>query len=312
MKENEGKKYIATPTRTNEILKRYKLTMKKSLGQNFIIDPNILANMIEAGEIDKETCVIEIGPGIGALTERLAEAAKKVVTFEVDRRLAPVLKKELADYSNIEVIFEDILQVNLQEIFKTHFSPDDRIVVAANLPYYITTPIIMRFVEEQLPIDMFVMMMQKEVAQRMTAKPSSKAYGSLTMAIDYYTEAEIAFHVPKTVFVPQPNVDSAVLKLKRRIEPKVKVTNETFFFQLIRFSFQQRRKTLWNNLISHFGKEEDVKAQLAKGLETAGIDPGRRAETLSIEEFATLSDQLEGLYQSEIEKKNEKMNKKNE
>lgn len=297
MNESENKKYIATPSRTNEILKRYKLTMKKSLGQNFIIDPNILTKMIEAGEIDKDTCVIEIGPGIGALTERLAEAAKKVVTFEVDKRLAPILKRELANHSNIEVIFQDILQVNLQEVFQTHFEPEDRIVVAANLPYYITTPIIMRFVEQQLPIDMFVMMMQKEVAQRMTAQPSTKAYGSLTIAVDYYTEAEIAFNVPKTVFIPQPNVDSAILKLKRRTQPKVDVINETFFFQMIRFSFQQRRKTLWNNLLSHFGKNEDVKEELTRGLEAAGIDPGRRAETLSIEEFAILADQLTELSQ---------------
>ncbi|UJF16191.1 16S rRNA (adenine(1518)-N(6)/adenine(1519)-N(6))-dimethyltransferase RsmA [Jeotgalibaca sp. MA1X17-3] len=299
MNDSEQKKYIATPSRTNEIIKRYKLTMKKSLGQNFIIDPNILTKMIEAGEIDKDTCVIEVGPGIGALTERLAEAAKKVVTFEVDTRLKPILKRELADHSNIEVIFQDILQANLQEIFETHFEPEDRIVVAANLPYYITTPIIMRFVEEQLPIDTFVMMMQKEVAQRMTAQPSTKAYGSLTIAIDYYTHAEIAFHVPKTVFIPQPNVDSAILKLQRRVEPKVDVVNEKFFFQLIRFSFQQRRKTLWNNLTSHFGKNEDVKEELTRGLQAAGIDPGRRAETLSIEEFATLADELTELSQRE-------------
>lgn len=299
MNDSGHKKYIATPSRTNEILKRYKLTMKKSLGQNFIIDPNILTKMIEAGEIDKDTCVIEVGPGIGALTERLAEAAKKVVTFEVDTRLKPVLKRELADYSNIEVIFQDILQVNLHEVFETHFDPEDRIVVAANLPYYITTPIIMRFVEEQLPIDRFVMMMQKEVAQRMTAQPSTKAYGSLTIAIDYYTHAEIAFHVPKTVFIPQPNVDSAILKLERRGQPKIKVHNEKFFFQLIRFSFQQRRKTLWNNLTSHFGKNEDVKNELLIGLQAAGIDPGRRAETLSIEEFGALADGLTELAQRE-------------
>lgn len=303
MNDSEHKKYIATPSRTNEILKRYKLTMKKSLGQNFIIDPNILTKMIEAGEIDKDTCVIEVGPGIGALTERLAEAAKKVVTFEVDTRLKPILKRELADHSNIEVIFQDILQANLQEIFETHFEPEDRIVVAANLPYYITTPIIMRFVEEQLPIDMFVMMMQKEVAQRMTAQPSTKAYGSLTIAIDYYTHAEIAFHVPKTVFIPQPNVDSAILKLKRRVQPKINVVNEKFFFQLIRFSFQQRRKTLWNNLTSHFGKNEDVKEEITRGLQAAGIDPGRRAETLSIEEFATLADELTELSQRETSHK---------
>lgn len=285
-------KDIATPTRTNQILKKYGLNMKKSLGQNFLIEPSILTNMLEAADIDKDTCVIEIGPGIGALTERLARAAKKVVAFEVDERLKPILKTELADYDNITVIFQDILQANVRDIIAEHFEEGDRIVVAANLPYYITTPIIMNFIEANLPIDTFVMMMQKEVAQRMTAQPSSKNYGSLTIAIDYYTEAEIATIVPRRVFVPQPNVDSAVLKLSRRDEVKVAVEDEKLFFQLTRGSFQQRRKTLWNNLLSLFGKTDDVKDMLTASLEAAGIEASRRAETLSIEEFANLANQI--------------------
>lgn len=288
----QKRKDIATPGRTNEILKKYGLSMKKSLGQNFLVEPNILTKMLEAGTIDHETSVIEVGPGIGALTERLAREAKHVLSFEVDQRLEPILAAELADYSNIEIIFQDILEANVPEVIESHFEPDARIVVAANLPYYITTPIIMNFIEANLPIDVFVMMMQKEVAQRMTAKPGSKEYGSLTIAIDYYTQAEIAFIVPKTVFVPQPNVDSAVLKLTRRSHPKVAVDNETLFFRLIRISFQQRRKTLWNNLQSHFGKTEEVKTALRTALEEVNIDGSRRAETLSIEEFAALANAM--------------------
>lgn len=285
-------KNIATPSRTKQILKKYGLTMKKSLGQNFLVEPGILTKMLAAGEIDKDTVVIEIGPGIGALTERLAQEAKQVIAFEVDRRLEPILKNELAEYDNIEVIFQDILEANLPELFADRFEPTDRIVVAANLPYYITTPIIMNFIEANLPVDAYVMMMQKEVADRMTASPGSKNYGSLTVAIDYYTEAEISFIVPRTVFVPQPNVDSAVLKLKRREEPKVAVDNEAFYFRLTRGSFQHRRKTLWNNLMGIYGKSDEAKEALRLGLEAVGIEGSRRGETLSIEEFAALANEF--------------------
>lgn len=290
-------KNIATPSRTKQILKKYGLTMKKSLGQNFLVEPGILTKMLSAGEIDKDTVVIEIGPGIGALTERLAQEAKQVIAFEVDRRLEPILKNELAEYDNIEVIFQDILEANLPELFADRFEPTDRIVVAANLPYYITTPIIMNFIEANLPVDAYVMMMQKEVAERMTASPGSKNYGSLTVAIDYYTEAEISFIVPRTVFVPQPNVDSAVLKLKRREVPKVTVENEAFYFRLTRGSFQHRRKTLWNNLMGIYGKTDEAKEALRLGLEAVGIEGSRRAETLAIEEFAALANEF---YQSDV------------
>lgn len=290
-------KNIATPSRTKQILKKYGLTMKKSLGQNFLVEPGILTKMLAAGEIDKDTVVIEIGPGIGALTERLAQEAKQVIAFEVDRRLEPILKNELAEYDNIEVIFQDVLEANLPELFANRFEPTDRIVVAANLPYYITTPIIMNFIEANLPVDAYVMMMQKEVAERMTASPGSKNYGSLTVAIDYYTEAEISFIVPRTVFAPQPNVDSAVLKLKRREVPKVTVENEAFYFRLTRGSFQHRRKTLWNNLMGIYGKTDEAKEALRLGLEAVGIEGSRRAETLAIEEFAALANEF---YQSDV------------
>ena len=231
------------------------------------------------------------------MTERLAQEAKQVIAFEVDRRLEPILKNELAEYDNIEVIFQDILEANLPELFADRFEPTDRIVVAANLPYYITTPIIMNFIEANLPVDAYVMMMQKEVAERMTASPGSKNYGSLTVAIDYYTEAEISFIVPRTVFVPQPNVDSAVLKLKRREVPKVTVENEAFYFRLTRGSFQHRRKTLWNNLMGIYGKTDEAKEALRLGLEAVGIEGSRRAETLAIEEFAALANEF---YQSDV------------
>lgn len=286
------KKLIATPSRTNEILKRYQLEAKKSLGQNFLMEPQVLADMVATGEIDQETNVIEIGPGIGALTEVLAQEAKEVLAFELDQRLLPVLANELADYDNIHVRHADILEVDIKATVSQYFPADERLLVVANLPYYITTPIIFKLLESGLRFDGFVLMMQKEVAERLTASPNSKAYGSLTIAIDYYCEAEIAFTVPRTVFKPRPNVDSAILYLKRRPEAKLSVQDEDFFFRLVRASFKQRRKTLWNNLRQFFGKDPQVLSRVEEALDQAGIDPKRRAETLTIEEFARLSDAL--------------------
>ncbi|MDK6369072.1 16S rRNA (adenine(1518)-N(6)/adenine(1519)-N(6))-dimethyltransferase RsmA [Aerococcus sp. UMB9870] len=286
------KKLIATPSRTNEILKRYQLEAKKSLGQNFLMEPQVLADMVATGEIDQETNVIEIGPGIGALTEVLAQEAKEVLAFELDQRLLPVLANELADYDNIHIHHADILEVDIKATVSQYFSADERLLVVANLPYYITTPIIFKLLESGLRFDGFVLMMQKEVAERLTASPNSKAYGSLTIAIDYYCEAEIAFTVPRTVFKPRPNVDSAILYLKRRPEAKLSVQDEDFFFRLVRASFKQRRKTLWNNLRQFFGKDPQVLSRVEEALDQAGIDPKRRAETLTIEEFARLSDAL--------------------
>lgn len=283
---------IATPSRTAEIVKKYGLSMKKSLGQNFLIEPNILTKIIDVSDLTKDTNVIEVGPGIGALTERLARVSNHVLTFEIDQRLLPVLEDTLGKYDNITVVHRDILETKLPEDVQQYVDLQKPLSVVANLPYYITTPIIMHFLESGLPIDTFVMMMQKEVAQRMTAKPNSKAYGSLTIAIQYYMHAEIAFIVPKTVFSPQPNVDSAILKLKRRTQPLVQVNDESLFFKLVKISFTQRRKTLWNNLIQEFGKSPEQKLQLEKALQVAGIEPSVRAEALSIEDFARLSDAL--------------------
>ncbi|MBS4762293.1 16S rRNA (adenine(1518)-N(6)/adenine(1519)-N(6))-dimethyltransferase RsmA [Carnobacteriaceae bacterium zg-ZUI252] len=283
---------IATPTRTAEIVKKYGLSMKKSLGQNFLIEPNILTKIIEASGINEQTNVIEVGPGIGALTERIARVANHVLAFEIDQRLLPVLADTLSPYNNITVVHEDILKAKLPEDVTTRLDMTKPLSVVANLPYYITTPIIMHFLDSQLPIETFVMMMQKEVAQRMTAKPASKAYGSLTVAIQYYMHAELAFIVPKTVFSPQPNVDSAILKLTRRDKPLVDVSDEPLFFNVVKASFTQRRKTLWNNLTQFFGKGESEKAWLENALSLAKIDPSVRGEALSIEDFARLANAL--------------------
>lgn len=286
------RKDIATPSRTKEILAKHGFSVKKSLGQNFIVDPNILVNIVAAASLDKDTNVVEVGPGIGALTEHLARASKEVVAFEIDNRLLPVLADTLSPYDNVEIVHTDVLKANLAEILTPRLNLEERLMVVANLPYYITTPIIMHFLESEIRIDGLVIMTQKEVGDRITVAPGTKAYGSLSIAIQYYMEAEIAFIVPKTVFVPQPKVDSAIIKLTRREQPSVIVKNEKIFFQVARAAFVQRRKTLWNNLLVRYGKEEEIKEKLVKALELADIDPKRRGETLSLAEFGRLSDAI--------------------
>lgn len=285
-------KDIATPSRTREILQKHGFSFKKSLGQNFLTEPNILQKIVATAEIDEHTNVIEVGPGIGALTEHLARAAHQVLAFEIDDRLIPVLEDTLSPYDNIKVVHNDILKVDLKKE-TAYFDQAMPIKVVANLPYYITTPIMMHILESDLAVDEMVVMMQREVADRISAKPGTKAYGSLSIAVQYYMEASTAFIVPKTVFVPQPNVDSAILRLIRRETPAVEVTNENEFFKLTKAAFNMRRKTLWNNLLSSYGKDEVTKAWLEAGLQQAEIDPKRRGETLSLEEFARLSNALE-------------------
>ncbi|KPH75780.1 MULTISPECIES: 16S rRNA (adenine(1518)-N(6)/adenine(1519)-N(6))-dimethyltransferase RsmA [Bacillaceae] len=280
--------YIATPSRTKEILNKYKFTFKKSLGQNFLVDVNILQNIVKHAGIDKDSGAIEIGPGIGALTEQLAIHADKVVAFEIDQRLLPILKDTLGDYSNINLIHQDILEANVKEIIEENFAPDQKVHVVANLPYYITTPILMKLIQDKLPVSSITVMIQKEVAERMAAEPNTKSYGSLTIALQYYTEAEVVMVVPKTVFMPQPNVDSAILKLNLREKPPVHVQDEDFFFDIIKASFAQRRKTLQNNLKSFF-KDKYDKDMITDILLQSGIDFKRRGESLSIEEFAHLA-----------------------
>lgn len=285
-------KDIATPVRTKEIMKKYGFSFKKSLGQNFLIDPNILRNITEYAGLTKETGVIEIGPGIGALTEHLARAAKKVVAYEIDQRLLPILADTLAPYDNVKIIHEDILKADIHQMIEEEFAEAKDIMVVANLPYYVTTPIILKLLEEKLPIRGIVVILQKEVGDRIAAKPGTKEYGSLSIAIQYSTTAETVMIVPKSVFVPQPNVDSAVIRMLLRDHPAVSVKDERFFFHITKMSFAQRRKTLMNNLTSGLPDGRKRKSDIASALERARIEPSRRGETLSMDEFAALSEAL--------------------
>lgn len=285
-------KDIATPIRTQEILKKYGFSFKKSLGQNFIIDPNILRNIVSHAELTKDSAAIEIGPGIGALTEHLARAAGKVVAFEIDQRLLPVLEDTLSPYDNVEIIHSDILEANVKQIFEDKLTGIKDVMVVANLPYYVTTPILLKLLMDRLPIRGMVVMMQKEVADRITAVPGTKAYGSLSIAIQYYMKAEVAMVVPRGVFMPQPNVESAVIKLTRHETPPVQVMDEDFLFQVSRGSFVQRRKTIINNLQSSLPNGKEKKEIIIECLQKVNIDPSRRGETLSIEEFGRLADEL--------------------
>ena len=285
---------IADYSVTKAVLERHGFTFKKSFGQNFLTDTNILQKIVDTAEIDDQVNVIEIGPGIGALTEFLAERAAEVMAFEIDHRLVPILADTLRDFDNVTVVNEDILKVDLAQHIQNFKNPDLPIKVVANLPYYITTPILMHLIESGIPFSEFVVMMQKEVADRISAKPNTKAYGSLSIAVQYYMTAKVAFIVPRTVFVPAPNVDSAILKMVRRPEPAVVVEDESFFFKVSKASFTHRRKTLWNNLTGYFGKTEEIKDKLTKALEQAGLSPSVRGEALGLEEFASLADALKG------------------
>lgn len=279
---------IATPTRTVDIMRRYDIKMKKSLGQNFLIEPQILDKMIETGQIDHHTTVVEIGPGIGALTEFLARNAKKVIAFEIDSRFVEILKETLSDYENVTIHHQDILKVNFNDSIYQNLHDAERLVVVANLPYYITTPIIMNLIESNLKFDQLVMMMQKEVAERMTATVNTKSYNSLTLAIQNTMDAKIAFIVPKSVFIPQPNVDSAVLSLTRLEHPIAEVDNLEKFHHLIQICFVQRRKTIWNNL-RNAAKDLNLSLdQLETALDKAQIEKTRRAESLTLEDYQRL------------------------
>ncbi|MGT2686886.1 16S rRNA (adenine(1518)-N(6)/adenine(1519)-N(6))-dimethyltransferase RsmA [Streptococcus porcinus] len=286
---------IADYSVTRAILERHGFTFKKSFGQNFLTDTNILQKIVDTARIDKNVNVIEIGPGIGALTEFLAENAAEVMAFEIDDRLVPILADTLRDFDNVQVINQDILKADLQTQIQGFENPELPIKVVANLPYYITTPILMHLIESKIPFQEFVVMMQREVADRISAEPNTKAYGSLSIAVQYYMAAKVAFIVPRTVFVPAPNVDSAILKMERRVEPLIKVQDEDFFFRVAKVGFVHRRKTLWNNLTSHFGKSEETKKKLENALELAGIKANIRGEALTIAEFGKLADALKSV-----------------
>ncbi|MCL6458847.1 MAG: 16S rRNA (adenine(1518)-N(6)/adenine(1519)-N(6))-dimethyltransferase RsmA [Gorillibacterium sp.] len=282
---------IATPGRTKAIVKKHGIVMKKSLGQNFLIDTNILQKIVIAAELGEAKGALEIGPGIGALTEQLAKASGKVTAVEIDQRLVPVLAETLAAYDNVTIVHGDILKLQLASLIETQFAGCEGVSVVANLPYYVTTPIIMKLLEEKLPLENIVVMIQKEVADRMTARPGTKDYGSLSIAVQYYCVAELVTIVPRTVFIPQPRVDSAIIRLKLRDNPAVEVSNEAFFFTTVQASFAQRRKTLGNNLLARFFAK-DQRETMNELLVGIGIDPVRRGETLSMIEFARLAEAL--------------------
>ena len=274
------KPIIASPQVTQHILNRFKLRADKKLGQNFLIDENVVHQIVAAAELSEADTVLEVGPGIGTLTQGLAESKARVVAVELDTRLLPVLATTLNGYDNVRVVHGDILKVNImEEVGAPSFK------VCANLPYYITTPIIFALLEKRLPMERLVAMVQKEVAERMAAQPGGKEYGALSVAIQYYTEPKIAFIVPPTSFIPAPAVDSAVIVCKRREKPPVEGCDEGLFFRVVKAAFSLRRKMLSNSLKNMGIKSE----QVAKWLELAGVDGKRRAETLSLEDFAKLT-----------------------
>ncbi len=283
-------KDIATVSQTLEIIKKHNFHIKKSYGQNFLVDVNILNKIIDFAEITEKTMVIEIGPGIGSLTEQLAKRAKKVVAYEIDKMLIPILKDTLKSYQNIKIIHEDVLKADVMRMIQEEFEEGQDIAVVANLPYYITTPILMGLLEKELPIKRYCLMMQKEVAQRLCGGPNTKAYNALTIAVQYYTIPKIVMSIPSTVFIPKPNVDSSVIKFDVRNQPIVQVINEEFFFKVVRGSFIQRRKTIYNNLKQSL--IDIAPEEILKGLEKANIDHSIRGEALTIQQFALLSDTL--------------------
>ncbi|OEK72973.1 16S rRNA methyltransferase [Staphylococcus saprophyticus] len=293
-------KDIATPTRTKALLNQYGFNFKKSLGQNFLIDVNIIHNIIDASDIDEQTGIIEVGPGMGSLTEQLAKSAKKVMAFEIDQRLIPVLKDTMGPYDNVTVINEDILKADIAHYVKEHLADCEKIMVVANLPYYITTPILLNLMQQKLPIDGYVVMMQKEVGERLNAQVGTKAYGSLSIVAQYYTETSKVLTVPKSVFLPPPNVDSIVVKLMKRPTPIVDIDDENKFFKMTKAAFSQRRKTINNNYQSLFVNGKVNKEKILEWLEAAGIDPRRRGETLSIKEFAKLYNELQNFTELEF------------
>lgn len=275
---------LTSPRTIRSIQEKFGFTFKKGLGQNFLTSADILEEIVNAAEI--ESGVIEVGPGFGVLTSELAKNSDKVVSIEIDERLLEVLEYTLADYDNVKIVNADILKLDLHKLIQEEFN-GEKISLAANLPYYITTPIITRLLEEKLPLKNIVVMVQKEVAVRMAAKPGSKDYGAITVLCQYYTEPSVVTTVPASLFVPPPKVDSAVLKLKIREKPAVSVTDEKMFFRVVKAAFSQRRKTLLNCLCSNFAMPKNEISQL---LEDIGITPSGRGETLSLKEFADIAD----------------------
>lgn len=281
---------LSNPQKTIEIIQKYEFAFQKKFGQNFLIDGHVLNKIIAAADITKDDFVLEIGPGIGTMTQYLAEAAGRVMAVEIDRMLIPILRETLQEYDNVEILNEDILKVDIGALVEEK-NGGKPVKVVANLPYYITTPIIMGLLEKHVPVESITVMVQKEVAQRMQAEPGTKDYGALSLAVQYYCEPYIVANVPPNCFIPRPRVGSAVIRLRTHREPPVKTEHEALMFRLIRASFNQRRKTLANGLNNSpelfFSKEE-----IADAIEKLGVPPTVRGEALTLEQFARLADIL--------------------
>ena len=279
---------------TKEVVQKHNFKFSKSLVQNFLIDDNVIDRILEGARLSEGDKIIEVGPGIGTLTREMGKVADKVVAIEIDKTLIPILEETLADLDNVEVVNQDILKVNVEELVKEKLSGGP-VKLVANLPYYITTPIVMKFLEENIPVTDIVVMVQKEVADRMNAGPGTKDYGALSVAVQYYCDTEIVAKAPRHMFVPQPNVDSTVIGLHVREERKYPVDNEEIFFKTVKASFGQRRKTLLNSLGTLGFLTKD---QVKEALSNANIDEKRRVETLTIEEFAALSNFISSMVPS--------------
>ncbi len=284
---------LGNPQKTIEIIKKYEFAFQKKFGQNFLIDTHVLDKIIAAAGVTKDDCVLEIGPGIGTMTQYLAENARHVVAVEIDSNLIPILNETLADYENVTVIHADILKVDINQITE-QYNGGRPIKVVANLPYYITTPIIMGLFENLVPIDNITVMVQKEVADRMQVGPGSKDYGALSLAVQYYADPYIVANVPPNCFMPRPNVGSAVIRLTRHKEPPVKTEDPGLMFRLIRASFNQRRKTLQNGL-NNSPEIPFTKEQIMAAVESLGLGPSIRGEALTLEQFASLSNYFTGM-----------------
>ena len=281
--------YLGSPSATKEIINKYSFAFQKKFGQNFLIDSNILESIVSAADITKDDFVLEIGPGIGTMTQYLCEAARQVVAVEIDKMLIPILKDTLSEYDNVEVINQDVLKLDIKALAqeKNNGKP---IKVVANLPYYITTPIIMGLFESKVPIESITIMVQKEVADRMQTGPGSKDYGALSLAVQYYADAKVQLNVSASCFMPRPNVDSAVIKLTAHEKPVVDV-DEALMFKVIRASFNQRRKTLGNGL-KNSSELDYTKEEIVQAIKAIGKEENIRGEKLTLEEFAALSNSL--------------------
>ena len=283
---------LSNPQKTIEVIQKYQFDFQKKFGQNFLIDGRVLEKIMDAADITKEDFVLEIGPGIGTMTQYLAERAREVLAVEIDKNLIPILAETLSEYENVDILNADILKTDLNKIAEEK-NGGHPIKVVANLPYYITTPIIMGLFESHVPVENVTVMVQKEVADRMQAGPGTKDYGALSLAVQYYAEPYIAANVPPNCFMPRPKVGSAVIRLTKHKTPPVQVKNEKLLFQLIRASFNQRRKTLQNG-IKNFSGLNFSKEEVAEALEQMGVSTTIRGEALTLEQFAQLSNLLDG------------------